>query len=150
MTARPPDPSEISIIIVNNYCHAQGGGSRVAIDAAVGLAKAGWRVIFFGAVGPTCEELLAAPLKTICLEQPDLQSASLRPGVLKQGLWNAEAYRALGALLTSMDPKRTIVHLHGFTQALSASPARCAIDHGVQVLYTMHEFFAACPICAGS
>jgi glycosyltransferase involved in cell wall biosynthesis len=92
-----------------------------------------------------CDELLHAPLRTLCLSQRDLISAEGRPGVIVQGLWNVVAYRRLSTLLQRFEPSRTIVHLHGFTKALSASPVRCALNAGFKVLCTMHDFFVACP-----
>lgn len=135
----------IFVVVLNNFCYVDGGASRVAIDAAIGLANAGVNVTFFGAVGPVCDELLSAPLNTVCLWQRDLMNAQGRPGVVLQGLWNVRAYRALDALLQQLEPSRTIVHLHGFTQALSASPIRCALSHGFKILCTLHDFFTACP-----
>ena len=135
----------MSVLVVNNFCHAQGGASRVAIDEAVALAHSGVRVIFFGAVGPVCPELQQAPLEVVCLQQRELAAAGGRAHVLVQGLWNAKAHRALATVLDRLDPESTIVHLHGFTQALSSSPVRCAVGRGFSVVYTLHDFFLACP-----
>jgi glycosyltransferase involved in cell wall biosynthesis len=133
----------MSVIVLNGYCHAQGGASRVAIDSAVGLARAGLNVTFVGAVGPICQELQDAPLDAVCLLQRDLAEGKL--GVVMQGLWNSPAYKRLDVLLQKVDPINTVVHLHGFTQALSASPVRCALDNGFKVVCTLHDFFTACP-----
>lgn len=137
--------SDISVVVLNNHCHVQGGASRVAIDEAIGLANSGADVTFVGAVGPICAELASAPLKVVCLGQMELAAAAGRPGVILQGLWNVRAARALAALLATLEPRRTIIHLHGFTQALSTSPVRSALERGFQVVYTMHDFFLACP-----
>src|SRR5258708_26887756 len=137
--------SDLCVVVLNNHCQAQGGASRVAIDEAVDVANNGARVVFVGAVGPVCAELLQAPLKVICLGQRELADDAGGPTVMFQGLWNATAYRVLRELLGELDPRKTIVHLHGFTQALSASPVRCCADMGFTVVYTMHDFFTACP-----
>jgi glycosyltransferase involved in cell wall biosynthesis len=134
-----------SVVVLNNFCHAQGGASRVAIDEAVALAGCGVRVIFVGAVGPVCPELARAPLEVVCLDQGELAAAATRPGVLLQGLWNATAYRAVETVLRDLDPAASIVHLHGFTQALSSSVVRCAVRRQFSVVYTLHDFFLACP-----
>ncbi|HEY4214933.1 MAG TPA: glycosyltransferase [Steroidobacteraceae bacterium] len=143
--ARVQKGSALSVLVLNNFCHAQGGASRVAIDEAVGLAHSGARVVFLGAVGPVCPELQHAPLEVVCLEQRELATAGGRAGVLLQGLWNAKAYRAVQEVLSRLDPDNTVVHLHGFTQALSTSPIRCAVDGGYASVYTLHDFFLACP-----
>lgn len=137
--------SSLFVVVLNNSCTAQGGASRVAIDEAVALSKRGAHVSFLGASGPICTELTNADLRVICLGQPELANAGLRPSVMFQGLWNSDAYHATASLLDSLDARRTIVHLHGFTQALSTSPVRCAVDRGFRVVYTLHDFFSACP-----
>ena len=75
-----------TVIVLNDYCHVQGGASRVAVDEAVALAQQGLEVIFFGAVGPVCDELKQAPLTVICLDQPELLNVGKNPGVMLQGL----------------------------------------------------------------
>lgn len=137
--------ADLAVIVLNNACSAQGGASRVAIDEAVGLSRRGVRVTFVGAGGPVGRELAEAPLDVICMDQPELADAAGRPGILLQGLWNIKAYRTLAGLLDKMDPHRTIVHMHGFTQALSTSVVRCALARSFRLVYTMHDFFAACP-----
>ena len=44
-----------SAVVLNDFCHVQGGASRVAIDEAVALHAAGMEVTFLGAVGPVCD-----------------------------------------------------------------------------------------------
>lgn len=135
----------LTVIVLNDYCHINGGASRIAIDEALSLAEAGARVIFFGAVGPVCEELRRAKLEVISLDQSELLEASSHPGVILQGLWNLPAYRRMGELLADLDPHSTIVHLHGYTKALTTSPVRAAVKRGFRVVCTLHDFFIACP-----
>ena len=134
-----------TIIVLNDYCHINGGASRVAIDEAVSLAETGEKVIFFGTNGPICKELQNAPLETICLFQPELLNAGKNPAVLAQALWNIDAYNRMKALLAGLDKTSTVVHLHGYTKSLTTSPVRVAVDKGFPVVCTLHDFFAACP-----
>jgi glycosyltransferase involved in cell wall biosynthesis len=134
-----------SALILDNHCYPDGGASRVAIDEAVALSHRGVDVTFVGAMGPVCAELAQAPLKVVCLDQADLKQIGHNPGVALQGLWNRTAYRAAASLLSKLDPAHTIVHLHGYPQALTASPVRCAVRRGFQVVCTLHDFFSACP-----
>jgi glycosyltransferase involved in cell wall biosynthesis len=136
---------DIAVVVLNNNCSAQGGASRVAIDEAVDLAAQGLDVTFIGATGPVCPELEAAPLRTICLNQLELVNAAGRPDVMLQGLWNMTAYRTTKRILERLDRRKTIVHMHGFTQALSTSAIQSALKMRFRVVYTMHDFFAACP-----
>ena len=134
-----------TVLVLNDYCHINGGASRVAIDEAVALSKSGLKVIFLGANGPVCKELAEAAIEVVNLDQPELLQALRSPGILLQGLWNRTAARATAKILDGLDPAQTIVHLHGYTKALSTSPVRVASGRGFHVVCTLHDFFAACP-----
>lgn len=134
-----------TIIVLNDYCHVQGGASRVAVDEAVALAHEGMDVVFLGAVGPVCDELRQAPLRVVCLEQPELLNVGKNPMVMVQGLWNFAAKRRMEELLRTLDPRSTVVHLHGYTKALTSSPMRAATAMGFAAICTLHDFYTACP-----
>ena len=134
-----------AVVVLNDFCFVQGGASKVAIDEAVGLAESGCDVTFLGAVGPVCEALQRAPLRAVCLHQPHLLSVARHPAVALQSIANRAATRALREILAGVDPRRTVVHLHGYTKALSTAPLRAARAAGVPVVCTLHDFFAACP-----
>jgi glycosyltransferase involved in cell wall biosynthesis len=134
-----------NVVVLNDFCHVQGGASKVAIDEAVALAASGVDVTFLGAVGPICDALCDAPLRVVCLDQPELADAVRHPGAAMRGLWNRAANAALRDLLAPLDPKRCIVHLHGYTKALTAGPALAAKQSGFRIVCTLHDFFAACP-----
>jgi len=146
-TALVPAQSTIAltVVVVNDFCYVQGGASKVAIDEAISLARAGVRVVFFGAVGPPSPELRAAPLELICLDQRELLDVKKHPMVALQGLWNTEAERRLREVLLKCPKENTIVHLHGYTKAMTSSPVRAARRLGVAVICTLHDFFSACP-----
>ena len=131
-----------SVVVLNDFCHAQGGASRVAISEAIALQASGVQVQFLGAVGPVCQELLDSGISVVCLDQPalaDAKSAALT------AMWNQTAYRTLRTMLGSLDRRRTVVHLHGYTKALSTSPVIAARREGFATVCTLHDFFAACP-----
>jgi peptidoglycan/LPS O-acetylase OafA/YrhL len=144
-TAREVGPDDLCVVVMNDFCHVQGGASKVAIDEAVSLAQAGIHVTFLGAVGPVCADLENAPLTVHCLGQGELLNVAKRPGVALQGIWNLAAARETRAILGALPRERTIVHLHGYTKALTTSPVRAAKRLGVPVVCTLHDFFAACP-----
>ncbi len=137
--------ADITVVVLNDFCYVQGGASKVAIDEAVSLARSGVKVIFFGAVGPPCPALLDAPLTIECLDQHELLDIRRHPAVALQGLWNAKAARHVRKILHSLPRERTVVHLHGYTKALTTSPVRIARRLGFPVICTLHDFFAACP-----
>ncbi len=134
-----------SVVVLNDFCHAQGGASRVAIDEAIALRRLGVEVYFLGAVGPVCPELEDADVRVVCLDQPELANAVRHPISALRAMWNQVAYQMTRTLLAPLDPGRTIVHLHGYTKALSTAPALAARRAGFRVICTLHDFFAACP-----
>lgn len=134
-----------TVVVLNDFCYVQGGASKVAIDEAVALARAGVEVIFFGAVGPPAAELRDAPLRIECLDQRELLDVGRHPAVMLQGLWNGTAGRRAKEVFAQLPRDRTIVHLHGYTKALTTSPVRQAVRLGLPVICTLHDFFAACP-----
>jgi glycosyltransferase involved in cell wall biosynthesis len=84
-------------------------------------------------------------LRVVCLDQPELADVVRHPGAAFRGLWNRTAGAALRELLAPRDPRRCIVHLHGYTKALTAVPALTARQAGFRTVCTLHDFFAACP-----
>lgn len=136
---------DMNVVVLNDFCHVQGGASKVAIEEAISLARTGAKVTFIGAVGPVCPELRAAPLTTVCLDQPELLDVGRRPLVILQGLWNFTAAAKIAQVLRDRPRDRTVVHLHGYTKALTVSAARAAHRLGYPVICTLHDFFSACP-----
>jgi glycosyltransferase involved in cell wall biosynthesis len=132
-------------VILNDFCYVQGGASKVAIDEAVALRAAGLDVTFLAAVGAPCQALSDAGVRVLSLGQPELLQVWRHPGAALRSAWNNAAFAATRSLLTRLDPASTVVHLHGYTKALSTSPALAAGLAGFPALCTLHDFFAACP-----
>lgn len=133
------------VVVLNDFCFVQGGASKVAIDEAIALRECGIAVTFLAPVGPPCQALLDAGVRIVCLDQPELADAARHPSAALRGLSNRPACGALRALLATLDPASTIVHLHGYTKALTAFPALVAREAGFSTVCTLHDFFAACP-----
>ena len=134
-----------SAIVIDSFASVTGGATRVAIDEAIGLAKRGISVTYFAAIGPIARELVDAGVSVLLLDEQALLSANRNPGVVFQSLWNSRAYSRFDALLRNCSRRSTVVHVHGFSQSMSASPIRCAIDRGFRVVSTLHDYFSACP-----
>lgn len=133
-----------SIFLLNDFGHINGGTAQVAIDDAVALAQAGHAVTYFCAVGPVDPALAAAGVRTICLEQQEIADDPDRLGAARRGLWNGVAARALDRLLADC-PEPPLVHIHGWTKALSGSVCAVALKRRAPVVVTLHDFFTACP-----
>lgn len=133
------------IVIVCDHAHINGGQAKVAIDSAKGLARRGHRVDFFAAVGPVDQGLIDAGVAVTLLEQPDVASTSSLTRFGVQWLWNAPAARSLAALLADCDQQETIVHVHGWSKALSPSIGWALQRAQLPIVHTLHEFYLVCP-----
>ena len=135
------------VIIVTDNAYVNGGSGKVALSSAVALQRRGIPTSIFAAVGPVAADLAAEPgLEVLCTHQPDILSDPDRLGAARRGMWNAEARRAMQRRLALADPKRTVIHVHSWTKALSASVLSAAVESGFPVVATLHDYFAACPI----
>lgn len=132
-------------VILNDFCYVQGGASKVAIDEAIALRGAGLDITLVAAIGTPSEALRDAGVRVISLGQPELLQVWRHPGAALRSAWNSAAFAATRSLLARQDPSRTVVHLHGYTKALSTSPALAARLAGFPTVCTLHDFFAACP-----
>ena len=138
-------PRAPGVVILNDYAHIEGGGSRVAILSASALAAQGHPVLFFAAVGPVDADLAVSGARVVCLDHPDIFTDRSRLSAALRGLWNRRAAAALGRELAGLDPRGTVVHVHNWTKALSASVVRTALDRGFPVAVTLHDYAASCP-----
>lgn len=140
-----PLRKNINIIIVNDFQDVNGGASKIALAEAVGLAKKGHAVTYFCAVDGTSRELADAGVNVVSLHQSDILNDPNRFRAASQGIWNWKAAREFELLLGACDRKRTIIHLHSWTKALSSCIVNVAIAKGIPVVCTMHDYFLACP-----
>ena len=142
--APPKDP--LDVIVANDFAHIRGGSDRAALEGAVGLAQAGHRVLLFTAVGPMADSLREIPnLEVVCLGTSDILADHSRARAALHGMWNAPVARQLREILSSRDPSRTVVHVHGYTKALSMAVPHAAASAGFRVVLSLHDYFLACP-----
>lgn len=134
-----------TIVIVNDYAHINGGAGYVALRSAIGLAERGFRVLLLSACSPVMPELANAGVEVVTTEQFDILSNPSRVGAAMQGIWNERARHAMERVLAPLDPLHTVVHVHGWTKALSSSAISAASRSGAGVIATLHDYFAACP-----
>ena len=132
-------------IVVYDYGFINGGAAQVAIASALALQRAGVRVDYFCAVGPVAPSFQDSGVRVHCLAQPDVLSDPNRLAAATRGLWNLTAAQKLRELLETCDPRSTIVHVHGWTKALSASIFGVIEERGIPLVTTLHEFFTVCP-----
>jgi glycosyltransferase involved in cell wall biosynthesis len=134
-----------SVLIVTDKAFISGGQAKVAIDSALLLARKGLDVTFFAPVGPVDASLGAAGVRIECLGQSDILNNTNRASAVISGLWNRAAAQALSRTVSELDPDRSVIHCHGFAKALSPSIGPVLARASVPSLFTMHEYFLACP-----
>jgi glycosyltransferase involved in cell wall biosynthesis len=133
----------IRIVVINDHAHVNGGASRIALTSAYGLAERGFPVYLVTAVAPILDRL--DRVEVICTGQEEILRDPNRLRAAAQGWWNPTASRRIGELLDTLDPSRTVVHLHTWTKALSSSVVRAAVRRGFRIVCTLHDYFTACP-----
>lgn len=134
-----------NVIIINDHAFVSGGQAKVAIESALMLAAAGLQVTFFAGVGPVDSRLETTGVRSVCLGQRDLLDNPNRVQAATTGLWNREAARQLSALLGEYDAGDSIIHIHGWAKSLSPSIGPAIFSSGLAHVYTLHEYFLACP-----
>lgn len=135
-----------NIIIINDFDYIQGGASKVAIQTANMLAKSNHNlnVFFFSAVHSE-ESTLNEDVKRIYTNQSEAMKDKNKIRGFINGVYNFKAKRELRKLLNSLDKDETVIHVHGWTKALSSSVFDMAFKMKYKVVLTMHDYFTACP-----
>lgn len=131
------------IVVLTDFAYIEGGASKVALNSAEAIAKSGLNVTVFSAV--TSPAPPPEGVRLVHTSQHDVASDPNRIRAAQQGLWNFQSAREMEKVLKTLDPARTIVHLHTWTKALSSSPIWVAIRRGFKVVCTLHDYFSACP-----
>lgn len=135
----------MKIVLVADHAYINGGQAKVVVESALGLAGRGHAVTVFAAVGPADPRLAEAGIAVVLTGQTDVTRANSLARFGVQWLWNAPAAARLRALLAGLDPRESVVHVHGWAKALSPSIGPVLRACGLPVVFTMHEYYLACP-----
>ncbi len=133
------------MLIAGDFADVTGGQAKVAIDSARLLADHGLDVTFFAACGPVSPLLDHPRIRVVCLDQKTILDDPNRLRAMRSGLWNRNALAALRDVAGALDPRRTVLHGHGYAKALSPSVGRVLTGGPLRSVFTMHEYFLACP-----
>lgn len=135
------------ILIINDFCSRNGGAAGVAINSALGLAKAGHDVRFVGIVGPVDPELASeSRIRIYCAEGVTFLDDHSRLGAAFRGWWNLPALRWVRAALADWDGLEAIIHVHGWVKAFSPSIFGEFLGRSEwRTVLTLHDYFLACP-----
>jgi glycosyltransferase involved in cell wall biosynthesis len=136
----------MNIVILNDNATVTGGGGKVALGSAKGLARRGHKVSVFTAVGPIAPDLSGVKgLEVICTGQQEILTDPNRLRAVVQGYWNKKTGTELSRLLSTLNPSETVVHLHTWGKALTSSVIRTTLDAGFPLVCTLHDYALACP-----
>lgn len=135
-----------NIVIVADYAHCEGGASNVAIQEVLLFEKhTNYNIYFFAGSGEPSKQLLTSKAKVIVLGLPDLLGNTNRLDACSKGIYNKKTGNELKKLLTSLNPKETVVHIHTWTKVLSSSVFKVCDKLGFKTFLTIHDYFLICP-----
>lgn len=143
LTTVMKDP--LTVIVVSDHGWVNGGQAKVAIDSALALAGQGIDVCFVAGCGPLDERLLEAPIECHVAGDHDILSDPNRLRASASGIWNRAAARVLAGCIEGRDPRRTVIHVHGWAKALSPSIGPVVTKSRAAHVYTLHDYSLACP-----
>lgn len=132
-----------NIVIINDFNYVQGGASKVAVDTAKLLQKENINVYFFSAVDSEKDKIKG--VKYISTNQNEAMKEKNKLKGLINGIYNFKAKKELKKLLLTLDKESTVLHVHGWTKALSSSVFDIAFKMKFKVVLTLHDYFTACP-----
>ncbi len=136
----------MNVIIANDFGSVVGGASHVAITEALGLANRGHEVTYFYSIGPLDPKIAQHKrIQAISAGEYDLLTDPNRIRAGLKGIWNEQACRKLNEILNDLKGQGTIVHLHGWNRSLSPMIGRPIQRHNFPLVYTLHDYFIACP-----
>lgn len=135
------ETSNKTIVVVNDYDYVQGGATKVAVDTANILDECGYNVVFFCGVSDPERSTLNKSIRVVASNKDDVLSGKH----YFRGIYNRTAKKAFKRLLKEFDHKNTIIHIHGWTKALTASFITPAHRMGFKSVLTLHDYFTICP-----
>lgn len=131
----------MTVVILNDFDYVQGGATKVAIETAQLLYERNIDVIFFSAVHKNNN----FPFRQITTNQKEMINDPNKIKAAINNLYNFKARKEFKKLLQTLDLTCTIIHVHGWTKALSSSVLDVAFKMKFKVVLTAHDYFTVCP-----
>lgn len=139
----------MNIVILNDYGYIQGGSDQLAYRQAIGLSKLGHNVIWFCAQadrgGDSKHGNLPGIANMVTTKQVDINHPGHRIRAAIQGLWNFKAAKLFQKTLDTLDADNTVILVHGYSKALSASCFPVAHKKNMALVLIVHDYFSWCP-----
>ena len=131
-----------NIIIVYDQAYYSGGAAKIAIESAIELSK-NYNVYFFCGIERVDDRLKKSDVQVISCNQEHIGETK-KIGSLIRGIWNYNVYKKFKMFLSKFDTNDTIIHIHGWTKALSCSIFDAIREMKFKMIVTLHEFFCVC------
>lgn len=135
-----------NVVIINDFDYIEGGASKVAIQTANILANSdkNLNVYYFSAVHSD-KSTLDEKITKVCTNQVEaIKNPNKLKGII-DGIYNRTSNKELKKLLETLNKDETVLHVHGWTKALSSSIFHIAFKMDYKIILTMHDYFTACP-----
>lgn len=134
-----------NVIVVYDFAIINGGAAKVAIQSAIALKKRGLNVVYFSATSPIDKEMVSAGIEVISLDSTDINTEKNRLKAIKMGIYNSKSKKIFKKFLEKFNKDDTIIHLHGWSRALSVSIINAAQKNKFKCVITLHDYFSVCP-----
>lgn len=135
-----------NVIIVNDFDYIQGGASKVAIDTANILANSNKNLnVYFFSASHSENSNLDEKINKLCTNQGEALKDKNKIRGFVNGIYNIKAKNELKKVLKTLNKDETIIHIHGWTKALSSSVFEISLKKKFNTVLTMHDYFTVCP-----
>jgi len=136
----------MNVVLISDYSVVRGGQDQAAIAGAISCRQRGHRVLFASGTGRNpIPDLALAGVETISANYQDLISGSKSIKGIISGLWLSDSQRFIENLLRWFKPQDTVVHVHSWTKAFTASIFPSIKKHGFRPAITLNDYFLVCP-----
>src|SRR5947209_13259285 len=122
-----PTANPLTVVVINDFASVTGGSDRVALAEAQGLARRGHQVTLLAGQGAPSADILEAGITVRSTGQHTTAGDPRPVNAAARGIWNRSGGSLVREALRGLDPALTVVHIHGFTEVLSASVVRPAV-----------------------
>lgn len=135
----------MGVVILSDHGWVNGGQAKIAIESALWLKNRGVDVCFVAGRGPVDERLANSGIECRVVGNHDILSDPNRLRAAAYGMWNRSAARVVAECVAARNPRSTVIHVHGWAKALSPSIGPVVTRSKAAHVYTLHEYFLACP-----
>lgn len=132
-------------VILCDYGDIVGGAEKVAIASALGLARRGVNVTYLAGCGPAAEVFEDSNVAFRPVFDRNPFEWMPKEKALANTVRSKPAEGVVREVLSSLDPRHTVVHAHSFLAVLSSAAVGTALDLGFPTAMTCHDYGLSCP-----